>query len=206
MQPSPARATAAIVVVTALAWAAVAAAGLGPRAAYVGGFIPARLSGAPEIVGALPAWLTPLTATLLHSGLAHVGFNLLLIGFCGRAVELALGARGLVILYLAGAYAAALGQYALAPDEFTPMIGASGAGSALLGTYAVLYGARKAGGRAGALLNMLWLVAAWIGIQLLFGFAMGGEGLTIAIGAHVGGFLAGLLLARPLLLLRYRRT
>ncbi|RZM08071.1 MAG: rhomboid family intramembrane serine protease, partial [Sphingomonas sp.] len=47
------------------------------------------------------------------------------------------------------------------------------------------------------------LAAAWIGIQLLMGIA-GLGGLTIAIGAHIGGFLAGLVLARPLLAWRYR--
>jgi membrane associated rhomboid family serine protease len=49
----------------------------------------------------------------------------------------------------------------------------------------------------------LWLAAAWIGLQLLLGFA-GGSGFgAVAIWAHVGGFLAGLLLARPLLRWRF---
>ena len=56
--------------------------------------------------------------------------------------------------------------------------------------------------------HVVWLAAAWIGIQLLmglagFGSSVGANG-PIAIGAHIGGFLAGLVLARPLLLWRYR--
>ena len=55
------------------------------------------------------------------------------------------------------------------------------------------------------LINIAWLAAAWIGIQLLFGYAGATGGMSIAIAAHIGGFLAGLALARPLLMSRYRR-
>ena len=87
------------------------------------------------------------------------------------------------------------------------MIGASGAISALLGAYALLYGQRRASvgnPRFGNALNVLWLAAAWVGLQLLIGLAMSGPDGGIAIGAHIGGFIAGLALARPLLLWRYR--
>jgi membrane associated rhomboid family serine protease len=50
----------------------------------------------------------------------------------------------------------------------------------------------------------LWLAAAWIGLQILIGLTFETSGLRIAIAAHIGGFLAGLLLARPLLLLKWR--
>jgi membrane associated rhomboid family serine protease len=53
---------------------------------------------------------------------------------------------------------------------------------------------------------VLWLAAAWIGVQLLTGLAGLGGGPLVAIGAHIGGFLAGLALARPLLLWRYRKA
>ena len=56
---------------------------------------------------AVPAFLTPLTATLVHSGLVHLGFNLLILVWCGTQVERVLGATGLIVLYLVGAYAAA---------------------------------------------------------------------------------------------------
>src|SRR3546814_15795170 len=49
----------------------------------------------------------------------------------------------------------------------------------------------------------LWLAAAWIGLHLALGFAGGGGFGAVAIWAHVGGFLAGLLLARPLLRWRF---
>jgi membrane associated rhomboid family serine protease len=118
------------------------------------------------------------------------------------------GAGGIAILYLVGAYAAAATQWAFAPASAVPMIGASGAISAVVGAYAVLFGRRRAkrlGPIPAHIVHIVWLAAAWIGIQLLIGFA-GMGGVTVAIGAHIGGFVAGLVLARPLLRWRYRRA
>jgi membrane associated rhomboid family serine protease len=207
MRLPPARATAVIAGATGAAWLLLTVTGLQENAAILGAFIPARISGIFTLSGSVPVWLTPLSALFLHGSLLHLGFNLLMLGFCGRYVEVALGVRGLVLLYVVGAYAAAFGQYLMGPLDTSPMIGASGAISALLGAYALLYGERRAtlaNRRLNALVNIAWLAAAWIGLQLLVGLAMSDEHATIAIGAHIGGFLAGLALARPLLLWRYR--
>jgi membrane associated rhomboid family serine protease len=87
------------------------------------------------------------------------------------------------------------------------MIGASGAVSAVIGAYSLLFGRNKvriANHALAVAVNVVWLAAAWIGLQLLIGYSFGTAGLRIAIAAHIGGFLAGLILARPLLLLRWR--
>ena len=55
-------------------------------------------------------------------------------------------------------------------------------------------------------LNIAWLMAAWIVLQWMVGYLGGHQGVNIAVGAHVGGFIAGVLLQRPLLLWRYRRA
>ncbi|MDB5685256.1 MAG: Rhomboid family protein [Sphingomonas bacterium] len=207
MRLPPARATTVLAVVTAAAWALVAMSGMADQAQILGAFIPARASGLLDLPGAVPAWLTPITALLLHAGILHLGFNLLMLGFCGRYVEVAVGWIGVAILYVTGAYAAALGQYLLGPSDPSPMIGASGAISALLGAYALLYGERRAtlaNRRLNGIVNILWLAAAWIGLQLLVGIALSNDSGRIAVGAHVGGFLVGLALARPLLLWRHR--
>ncbi len=207
MRLPPARATVVLAVATVAAWAIVSATGRQDEAIILGGFIPVRVGGVIPLAGAVPVWLTPLSALFLHGSLLHLGFNLLMLGFCGRYVEVALGARGIAILYVVGAYAAAAGQFALGPLSTDPMIGASGAISALLGAYALLYGEKRAtlsNRRLNAAVNIAWLAAAWIGLQLLVGLAMSDGRQPIAIGAHIGGFLAGLLLARPLLLWRYR--
>ncbi len=178
-------------------------------AAIDSGFIPLRLTGPAMPVDhgfALPAWLTPLSATMVHGSLIHLGLNLVMLLYCGRLVERAVGIGGIAALYLVGAYAAAAGQWALEPLAPVPMIGASGAISAIIAAYALLYGesrARAAGPLGAGLVHALWLGATWVAIQLLVSLASIG-GAPIAVGAHIGGFAAGLLLTKPLLLWRYR--
>jgi membrane associated rhomboid family serine protease len=200
-----ARATLAISAVTAAAWLLAKGLGLGAGLVYWAGFIPTRFGDAPS--AGLPVVLTPLTATLLHGNFLHLLFNLLILLFCGRSVENILGARGLVILYLVGAFAAAAAHYAVDPADTAAVIGASGAISAVLGAYALLFGRNRVKVASPTLalwLHAAWLAAAWVGLQLLVGFTFTTQGVGIAIAAHVGGFLAGLLLAKPLLMLRWR--
>jgi len=202
-------ATNAIAIVTALAWVAALAFGGADRAALAIGFIPARLSGIPVPWPAVPVFLTPLTATLAHSGLVHLGFNLLIFLWCGTAVERVLGKTGLIVLYLVGAYAAALAQWAVDPSATVPMIGASGAISAVIGAFALSFGRAKAftnNLRVNRWINVLWLMVAWVVLQVMMGWLAGGQGFLLATPAHVGGFAAGLLLQRPLLLWRYRKA
>jgi membrane associated rhomboid family serine protease len=208
MKTAPPRMTVTLGVVTVVSFVLLSAMGKLAVAAAIGGFIPARLSGL-NVIGALPIWLTPLSATLLHAGAIHIGFNLLMLFFCGREDEVAIGPAGIVVLYVVGAYAAAAAQYAAGPHSQVPMIGASGAISALVGAYAMLYGQRRPSNyppRVARWLNIAWLAAAWIVVQLLLGLASRTEGMAIASAAHVGGFIAGLLLARPMLRWRYRKA
>ena len=74
----PRTATAAITVLTALFWLVTVLFGLDDRAAATMGFIPARLTGTLLLQPAVPAVLTPLSATLVHAGLLHLVFNLLI--------------------------------------------------------------------------------------------------------------------------------
>ena len=87
------------------------------------------------------------------------------------------------------------------------MIGASGAISAVIGAYSLSFGRAKRvtrSPRVNRLLNRLWLLAAWVVLQLMIGYLAGQQGMMLATPAHIGGFVAGLLLQRPLLLWRYR--
>ena len=127
--------------------------------------------------------------------------------FCGRIVENILGARGMIILYVVGAYVAAGAHYLSAPNDPTPMIGASGAISAVIGASAMLIGKNKvkvAHPAVARWLNALWLATASIALQLVIGYTFQINGPRIAVAAHIGGFLAGMALANPLLLLRWR--
>lgn len=202
-----ARATLAIAGVTALAWLLVVGAGLEQAAPVWAGFIPIRASGATSEAVLAPLLLTPLTATLVHAGFPHLALNLIALMFCGRAVETIIGLRSFLILYVAGGYLAAAAQYFAGPLDTTPMVGASGAVSAVIGAYALLFGRNKvkvANPVLAQWLHALWLAAAWVVLQLIMGLTFETGGARIAIAAHIGGFLAGLLLAKPLLLLRWR--
>ena len=203
----PRTATNIIAALTALAWIVTAVLRLDPQAAASLGFIPARLSGAETPWTAVPAILTPLTATIVHGSLLHLAFNLLIFVWCGTAVERALGRTSLVLLYVVGAYAAALAQWLSSPLSIIPVIGASGAISAVIGAFALSFGRAKMitrSPRVNRWINIVWLMVAWVALQAMMGFLAGDQGYMLATPAHIGGFLAGLLLQRPLLLWRYR--
>lgn len=155
-----------------------------------------REVGPQGLVG--PPW-TVLTSMFLHGGVLHLAFNLLFLGIFGNDVEEALGpARYLASYLLAGAAAAAL-QILVAGAEPVPMVGASGAIAGVLGAFLVLHP------RAQVLalvpififLQFLWL-PAWVFLALWFVVQVvssAGEGAGVAWHAHIGGFLAGILLA-----------
>lgn len=202
-------ATNIIAAVTAFAWLIAAVTGKSDQAALTLGFIPARLTGVQVPWSASPAILTPLTATLVHASLVHLGLNLLVFVWCGAAVERVLGRTGVVLLYVVGAYAAAIAQWALDPMGAVPMVGASGAISAVIGAFALSFGRAKRISSSPTLnrwVNALWLMVAWVVLQVMMGWLAGAQGYLLATPAHVGGFAAGLLLQRPLLLWRYRKA
>ena len=205
MERIPRTATAAItaltVLVTIFVWV------IPPDKTALLAFIPARFSGLIVLSPAVPTFLTPLTATLVHANWIHIGFNLLIFVWCGSQVERVLGKAGLIILYLVGAYASALAQWAVAPGSIVPMIGASGAISAVIGAYALSFGRAKRitnNFHLNRWINVVWLMVAWVVLQAMMGWLAEGQGYLLATPAHIGGFAAGLLLQRPLLLWRYR--
>ena len=205
----PRTATNIIVAIAILAWVVAVVLGQSERAAYALGFIPLRVSGIPVPFAAAPAWLTPLTATLVHSNLVHLGFNMLILLWCGAQVERVLGAAGLIVLYLAGAYAATAAQWGVDPHAVVPMIGASGAISAVMGAFALSFGRAKpftSNLMVNRWINVAWLLVAWTVLQAMMGWLGNQQGYLLATPAHVGGFAAGLLLQRPLLLWKYRKA
>jgi membrane associated rhomboid family serine protease len=176
-------------------------------AATYWGFTPALAGVNLSDSMAIPWWLTPFSAALLHGGWLHLGVNMLMLLFLGSNVERIVGASGLLFAYIAGALAAAAAQYVVEPTSAIPMIGASGAVSALFGLYALFYGRPKqltSNRNINGGLHVLWLLAAWVVLQWMAGALAGAQGIMLATPAHIGGFVAGLLLQRPLLLWRYR--
>ena len=202
-------ATIALAAVTSLVSLIIIVGGLSQEATAALGLIPARMSGVVAVDGAVPAWLTPFTCTLVHGGFVHLAFNMLMLVWCGMAVERVLGTPATTIIYVVSAVVSAVAQWLWSPFELTPVIGASGAVSGVIGAYALSFGRAKPLVRSPGLnraLNVLWLAAAWAVLQIAVGFVAGADGLLLATPAHIGGFVAGLLMQRPLLLWRYRRA
>jgi membrane associated rhomboid family serine protease len=205
----PRTATNIIVAVTVAAWIVAVVLGQSLQADYALGFLPLRLSVPAVPFPAAPVWLTPLTATLVHSNLVHLGFNMLILLWCGTQVERVLGPMGLIVLYVIGAYVAALAQWSVEPHATVPMIGASGAISAVMGAFALSFGRARpftSNLMVNRWLNVAWLLVAWTILQAMMGWLGNQQGYLLATPAHVGGFAAGLLLQRPLLLWKYRKA
>lgn len=179
-------------------------------AAAVGGFWPLRVGADPSMVSdalpLVPVVLTPLTAAFIHDGWLHLGFNLLSLLIVGTPTQRAVGLRGVIVLLVVGAYAAAAAQWMLGPSSMSVMVGASGAISALIGAYALLFGGAKArpiGPIPAHVVHAIWLGVFWTALNLFIGWSSAGTGMPIAGAAHVGGFVAGMVLLRPLLWWRW---
>ena len=205
----PRTATAWIAAVTAALWLIAYLLRLNDSAAIFMGFIPDRWSGAVLLGPAVPAFLTPLTAAVVHAGFLHLALNMLIFLWCGTAVERVLGPRALILIYVVAAYVAAIAQWLVDPYAQVPMVGASGAVSGVIGAFALSFGQQRrivASESLNRILNAGWLLAAWIVLQLMTAMLAGMQGVLLATPAHVGGFIAGLALQRPLLMWRYRNA
>ncbi|MFC3713624.1 rhomboid family intramembrane serine protease [Sphingoaurantiacus capsulatus] len=171
-----------------------------------GGLIPARLTGIVDIgMAAVPAPLTLVTSLFVHGGWLHLILNMLFLLIVGRMVEWVVGPVKLLLIFAAGGIAGGLLQVLVTPGSTLPVIGASGAVAAVFACYATLFARKRPGARrilginvSSELLTALWFAAAWIGLQLMTGAAFNAGGGGIAIWAHIGGFIAGLLIAQPL--------
>jgi membrane associated rhomboid family serine protease len=184
--------------------------GYAEQIAYSMGVIPAVLTGLepmPAEIALLPPPATIFTSMFLHAGFLHLAGNMWFLWIFGNNIEDAMGHVRFVSFYLLCGVAAVFAQVLPNPGSIIPMVGASGAISGVLGAYMLLYP------RARVLLGLpvgfliiqlgrwpaLWVLAAWFVMQLVMGSLSATDipGRTegrIAFGAHVGGFLAGVLL------------
>jgi membrane associated rhomboid family serine protease len=153
------------------------------------------------------------THMILHGSWFHLFGNLLFLWIFGPNVEDRLGRVTFLVLFIAGGLAAALLQVAVDPTLTEPMVGASGAISAVLGAYLVLFPGARIQSRVFLILfyeliaiPSVLVLGFWFLLQIIDGVAS--LGLTdeaaggIAFWAHIGGFVAGMLLALPLRFVR----
>ena len=182
--------------------------GLSPRGltsfSFSFGMIPAVLFGHAELPSRLaivPAWATVLTSMFVHGGWLHLLGNMLYLWLFGRGVESAIGSIRFSVLYMVSGVAAAMTQASTNSMAEVPMIGASGAIAGALGAYLILHP------RANVIL-FIWififvrlvsvpavlLLALWFATQLVSALAASPDEPGVAFWAHVGGFVAGLVL------------
>lgn len=173
----------------------------------IGEFLPADIhQKITYMLGFVPAiylhdqiWLgqyiiTPFSHVFLHGGWLHLCMNIFTMMAFGAGLERALGSRKTALLFFATAALGAATHFIFEMNSPIVMIGASGGISGLFGAMIVVM--RHAGMINH---NIIPIVAIWIGISLLFAVITppGFEG-SIAWATHIGGFLAGLFLIKPI--------
>ncbi len=150
--------------------------------------------------------LTPLTSMFLHGGWAHLLGNGLFLWIFGNNVEDSMGRLRFIVFYLLCGLVAAAAQVAVNPASPIPMVGASGAISGVVGAYLVLYPKVRVNVlfiwiifvqviSLPAYLIVLW----WIGFQVIAGLPQLSSGDVeggVAFWAHIGGFVAGVVLVK----------
>ena len=215
-------ATLALIGLNVLVWFIIEGAGSGialARAVCELGLIPGELTlqlppGTPFPMGEGLVCLTDpgrqvshvFTSMFLHGGWMHLIGNMWFLWIFGNNIEDSMGSGRFIVFYLLCGTAAALAQTAINPASGIPMVGASGAISGVMGAYLVLYPRV----RVWTLVPIFFfftsialpawtMILYWIVIQIISGvggLVGGSEAGGVAFWAHIGGFVAGLVLIK----------
>jgi membrane associated rhomboid family serine protease len=160
----------------------------------------------------LPFWTTLVTSMFLHGGWMHLFGNMLYLWIFGDNIEKVMGAGRFILFYLICGLAASFAHIAFGGGSTVPAVGASGAISGILGAYLVLFPRNQVrvltrGGVTSV--PAIVVLGFWIVIQMISGIGSlattsetGGGG--VAYMAHIGGFVAGLVLAKVMTVGRQR--
>ncbi|SLM46691.1 putative Rhomboid serine protease [Nitrospira japonica] len=172
----------------------------GERFVFEFGAIPAVVFGTAQIPAVvIPPYATLVTSMFLHGGWMHLIGNMLYLWIFGNNIEDVMGHGRFIVFYLTCGILAALSHALTDPSSTVPMVGASGAISGVLGAYVLLFprahvlvfipGIGTTRVAAGVVLGM------WFATQLLSGgMSAGSPGGGVAFFAHIGGFVAGMML------------
>lgn len=185
----------------------------GQRAIYGLGVIPAVLLDNkalhPSLIMVSPI-MTIITSMFLHGGWMHLIGNMLYLWIFGNNVEDAMGHGRFVAFYLLCGIAAVFAQALPYPESTTPMIGASGAISGVLGAYLLLHPHARVlvAIPFGFYLHTMrlpaaWVLGFWFVMQLLSSVLSGNQVGGVAFRAHLGGFIIGAVLIP---LFKYKRV
>lgn len=168
------------------------------------GVVPREYAAKRDFVPTIPVpyWSTLLTSMFLHGGWGHLGGNMLYLWVFGDNIERAIGRARFLLFYLTCGILAALVHIFVNLGSSIPTVGASGAISGVLGGYIVLFPRNRVqvmsyGGVIGV--PAFIVLGLWILMQFISGFgsvATTGETVGIAYAAHIGGFVAGVVLIK----------
>jgi len=152
----------------------------------------------------VPIWFTLLTSMFLHGSILHLLGNMLYLWIFGDNVEDAMGPVRFLLFYVSCGLVAAWAQIAIDPGSTVPMVGASGAIAGVLGAYLMLYPRSRVVTLVPIFFFLrlvavpaVFLLGFWFLWQLIAGVGSIGSSGGVAFFAHIGGFLAGLLLVFP---------
>ena len=167
--------------------------------------IPAVVTGDRVLPAAIPtlgAAFSLLSAMFLHADFWHLAGNMMLLWLLGDGVEGAMGHLRFIVFYLLCGLAGAGAQILSDPGSLDPVVGASGAISGVLAAALVLQPRARLVlplGHCRVVLpvSLYAAVAGWFGIQLAEALTGGPDG-AVAWLSHLGGFVAGIILALPL--------
>ncbi|MBN1761444.1 MAG: rhomboid family intramembrane serine protease [Chitinispirillaceae bacterium] len=213
-------ATFTIIALNVASWIFLQGAGFHPgllKSVYTFGLIPGELLGRipagtefplgremAYIIEAQPNWTSLLTSMFMHGGWLHLIGNMWFLAIFGDNVEDVMGPVKFFLFYLICGFAAEFAQILAGPASPIPMVGASGAIGGVMGAYAFLF--------PRAPVHMLvffgffftrivvpafLMLGYWFLIQFFGGFfSLGSSSGGVAFWAHIGGFIAGIILLR----------
>ncbi|MGE0886088.1 MAG: rhomboid family intramembrane serine protease [Blastocatellales bacterium] len=185
-----------------------------PAFTYGYSYVPAEITNGRDLVGAFsvsggrvqlfpgptPIYLTLLTAMFMHGDLMHIGGNMLYLWIFGDNVEDRMGHGRFLIFYLLTGLLASAAQIIVSPNSIIPNLGASGAIAGVLGAYLVMFphqSVKVLMGRGIVEVPALLAIGLWGVLQFLGGFGQisaAGDRGGVAYMAHIGGFVAGIVL------------
>ncbi len=154
----------------------------------------------------VPVYFTLLTSMFMHGGVAHLLGNMLFLWIFGDNIENLLGRFRYLIFYLVCGLIASLAHVfatvAFGGNPLIPSLGASGAISGVLGGYILLFPKRRVRVLVSYFLTEVPAIVAiglWFAFQLINGLGVFGSGSQeggVAYAAHIGGFIAGVVLIK----------
>jgi membrane associated rhomboid family serine protease len=168
------------------------------------GVVPREYAAGHDIAPLIdaPFWVTLFSSMFLHGGWMHLGGNMLYLWIFGDNVERSMGGLKFLIFYLVCGLAASFAHIMFNLRSVMPAVGASGAISGVLAGYLVLFPSNRVRvltyGRIASVPAIL-VIGLWIVLQFVSGVgsvARTDETAGVAYMAHIGGFVAGIVLVK----------